>query len=123
VIAVRYLLLLNTTEEEPPQPGSPRARELYEAYRAANEPMAAAGVLQECNPLAALASTTTIRVRDGQTLLTDGPAAEIKEHLGGFAIIECTDFDEAVKWAATMPAAADASVEVRPIVDDRNQPG
>jgi hypothetical protein len=48
--------------------------------------------------------------------LSDGPAAEIKEHLGGYAIVECADLDEALRWAATIPAAEHASVEVRPIV-------
>jgi hypothetical protein len=57
-----------------------------------------------------------VRVRDGETILTDGPSAEIKEQLGGYTIVECADLDEALKWAAVMPAARDASVEVRPIV-------
>ena len=48
---------------------------------------------------------------------SDGPAAEIKEHLGGYAIVDCADLDEALRWAATVPSATDASVIVRPIVD------
>ena len=52
----------------------------------------------------------------GETIITDGPSAEIKEQLGGYTIIECADLDEALKWAAIIPAARDASVEVRPIV-------
>jgi hypothetical protein len=57
-----------------------------------------------------------VRVRRGETLLTDGPAAEIKEQLGGYAIVDCADLDEALRHAATIPAAAEASVEVRAIV-------
>ena len=114
---MRYLFLLNTTEDQLPEPGSPAAAEMFEAYRAANEAMTRAGVLVECAPLQPVSSSTTVRVRDGATLITDGPAAEIKEHLGGYAIVECADLDEALTWAATMPAAAAASVEVRPIVD------
>jgi hypothetical protein len=114
---MRYLFLLNRTEADLPSPGTPEAVELFEAYRVANEAMARAGVLIDCAPLPALSSSTTVRVRDGETLVTDGPAAEIKEHLGGYAIVRCADLDEALRWAATMPAAEAASVEVRPILD------
>ena len=79
--------------------------------------MAQAGVLIECRPLRAWSSATTVRVRDGETLLTDGPAAEIKEQFGGYTLIECTDLDEALKWAATIPTASDGSVEVRPVIE------
>jgi hypothetical protein len=116
---VRYLFLLNRLEDRLPEPGSPEAEELAEGYRVANAAMARAGVLRDCAPLPPRSSSTTVRVRDGETLVTDGPAAEIKEHLGGYAIVECADLDEALTWAATMPAAAAASVEVRPIVDVR----
>ena len=62
-------------------------------------------------------TATTGSVRDGETLLTDGPAAEIKEHFGGYTIVECADLDEALRWAARMPAATGGSVEVRPLVE------
>ena len=65
---------------------------------------------------AAPAAATTVRVRDGETLLTDGPAAEIKEHFGGYTLAECADLDEALKWAATLPVAQVGKVEVRPVV-------
>jgi hypothetical protein len=58
-------------------------------------------------------------VRDGQTLLTDGPAAELKEQVGGYTLMECADLDEAIKWAASLPAAAAASVEIRPVLAPR----
>jgi hypothetical protein len=58
-----------------------------------------------------------VRVRDRQPLLTDGPAAELREQVGGYAIIDCPDLDDALKWAVAMPAARDCSVEVRAIVD------
>lgn len=114
---MRYLFLLNTTEDQLPEPGTPAAAQLFEAYRAANEAMARAGALIDCAPLQPVSSSTTVRVRDGETLITDGPAAEIKEHLGGYTIVDCADLDEALKWAATIPAATSASVEVRPIID------
>jgi hypothetical protein len=113
---MRYLLLLNRTQDELPEPGTPEAAAVFGAYKEANEAMARAGVLRECAPLQGPSAATTVRVREGQTLITDGPAAEIKELLGGFAIIECADLDEALRWAARIPAAKEASVEVRPIV-------
>ncbi len=64
-----------------------------------------------------IATATTVRVRDGQTLTTDGPFAETKEALGGFYIVEAADLDAAIAYAALIPGAANGSVEVRPIVD------
>lgn len=60
-------------------------------------------------------TATTVRVRDGKTMLTDGPFAETKEHLGGFYIVEAQDLDEAVEWATKIPDVVRGSIEVRPI--------
>ncbi|MFL6075884.1 MAG: YciI family protein [Mycobacteriales bacterium] len=111
---MKYLLLLHG--EPLPEPGTPEAAELFARYRAATAAMAEAGVLLATGPLQPVEATTTLRVRDGEVLLTDGPAAEIKEQFGGFTLIECADLDEALKWAATIPAAADGCVEIRPVV-------
>jgi hypothetical protein len=113
---MKYLLLLNRTTDALPEPGTPELGRLMQEYGAAMEAMAQAGVLVDCAALGARSSTTTVRVRDGETLITDGPSAEIKEQLGGYSIIECTDLDEALAWAARSPAARDASVEIRPVV-------
>jgi hypothetical protein len=61
-------------------------------------------------------SATTLRIRDGETLLTDGPYAELKEQLGGYYLLECADLDEALRWARTIPAARYGTVEVRPLL-------
>jgi hypothetical protein len=113
---MRYLFLLHSAAESLPALGTPEYDEMYAAYTAATGAMAEAGVLVDCAPLQPAAAATTVRVRDGRTLLTDGPAAEIKEQLGGYAVLDCADLDEALRWAATFPAAEAASVEVRPIV-------
>ena len=63
-----------------------------------------------------ITSATTVRVRDGKTLTTDGPFAETREHLGGFYLIDAKDLDDAIQWAAKIPTAASGSVEVRPVV-------
>jgi hypothetical protein len=111
---MKYLILLYG--EELPGPDTAEARVLMERWGAARQAMAEAGVLIDCAPLQPPAASTTVRVRGGETLLTDGPAAEIKEQFGGFTLIECPDLDDALKWAARLPTAQDGSVEVRPVI-------
>jgi hypothetical protein len=113
---MKYLFLLYGPDRPFPQPGTGEFREMLEAWTTATEAMAKAGVLIDCAPLQPGSASTTVQVRDGQTLLTDGPTAEIKEHFGGYTLVECTDLDEALKWAATLPAASDRGVEVRPVM-------
>ncbi len=62
-------------------------------------------------------TATTVRVRDGETLVTDGPFAETKEQLGGYYVLECADLDEAIAWAAKIPGALTGTIEVRPVMD------
>jgi hypothetical protein len=62
-------------------------------------------------------AATTVRVRDGETLTTDGPFAETKEQLGGFYLLDCPDLDDAIKWAARIPGARTGSVEIRPVME------
>jgi hypothetical protein len=62
-------------------------------------------------------AATTVRVRDGETLTTDGPFAETKEQLGGYYIVDCASLDEAIEFAARIPAAERGAVEVRPLVE------
>ena len=113
---MKYMLLLNRTSDALPEPGTPELERINQEYGTVVAAMAQAGVLIDCAPLGARSSTTTVRVRDGETIITDGPSAEIKEQLGGYTILECADLDEALKWAASIPAARYASVEVRPAV-------
>ena len=96
--------------------GEDEARQLFTAWDSATSEMAEAGVLIDCGPLQPPSAATTVTVRDGEMLLTDGPAAEIKEQFGGFTLVECADLDEALKWAARVPTASDGRVEVRPVV-------
>jgi hypothetical protein len=66
--------------------------------------------------LGGTAAATTVRVRDGKTLVTDGPFAEAKEVMGGFYILDCKDLDEALEYAARIPDAKSSGVEVRPVM-------
>ena len=56
-----------------------------------------------------------MRVREGRTLITDGPFAETHEQLGGYYVLDCQDLDEAIRWAAKIPSAKDGSIEIRPL--------
>ncbi|TMC08615.1 MAG: YciI family protein [Chloroflexi bacterium] len=112
---MKYMLLLNRTQDSLPEAGSREAAELNAAYAEVTTAMAEARVLVDCGPLQPESATTTVRVRNGETLVTDGPSAEIKELLGGYTIVDCADLDEALRWAARIPAAREASVVVRPV--------
>ncbi len=112
---MKYMFLLYA-DKPLDELGADEARQLFEAWNSATTQMAEAGVLIGCGPLQPPSAATTVRVRDGEMLLTDGPAAEIKEHFGGFTLVECADLDEALKWAALVPTASDGRVEVRPVV-------
>ena len=90
----------------------------YAAYGALARDAEAAGVMAGGNELGPTRDATTVRVRNDETLVTDGPYAEVKEALGGFFIFECSSIDEAVDWAARIPAAEHGAVEVRPVYVD-----
>lgn len=113
---MKYLLMLHAPDGPPLDRSGTAYQETFAAYAAANAAMAGAGVLLDCAPLQPVSASTTVRVRDGRTIVTDGPAAEIKEQVGGYTLLECDDLDEALKWAATIPAASTGWVEVRPVI-------
>jgi hypothetical protein len=84
-------------------------------YAAFMKDAADQGVLLGGERLRRTSDATTVRVRNGETLTTDGPFAESKEQLAGYFIVECKDLDEAIAVASRIPGAKDGSVEVRPI--------
>jgi hypothetical protein len=111
---MRYALLIYI---EPPttEPTAEENAQVMEAYNAFTKDAADAGVMRGGEALEDAKEARTVRVRDGQTLVTDGPFAETKEEFGGFYVVEAPDFDEAIKWAAKIPGAKRGSIEVRPI--------
>ena len=90
----------------------------YERYRALGREAEEAGVLAGGNELASTRDATTVRVRSDDTLVTDGPYAEVKEALGGFYVFDCESMDEALEWAAKIPSAEHGAIEVRPVYVD-----
>ena len=112
---MKYLLLLKRTVDGMPDPGTPEAVAMATSYGAVMAEMGNAGALVDTGPLHATSAATVVRIRNGERLLTDVPAAELKEYLGGYTVIDVDDLDAAVDWAAKLPAATDASVEIRPV--------
>jgi len=87
----------------------------YEQYGEFSRAADAAGVLVGGNELGSTSSATTVRVRHDERLVSDGPYAEVKEALGGYFILDCPTIDDAVEWAARIPAATYGAIEVRPV--------
>jgi len=83
--------------------------------------LSGAGVTVGGNELDAVTTATTVRVRNDETLVTDGPFVEAKESLGGYYVFECESIDEACTWAAKIPAARHGAVEVRPVSLDEGE--
>ena len=112
---MEYLLLANEAPEDFARREDPERAQAYWAgwtgYLAA---LAEAGVLRGAGGLHPPTTATTLRLRDGQRLLQDGPFADTKEQLGGYFVLELPDLDAALSWAARCPSAVTGSVEVRP---------
>ncbi len=113
---MQYLVLIYTEEPtEAPDPAQIGA--VMEEYNAYSQMLRDRGAFVSGEALQPTATATTVRVRDGQTITTDGPFAETKEALGGFYLIEAKDLDEALALGGACPGAKWGSIEVRPIVD------
>jgi|ERR1044072_910050 hypothetical protein len=81
-----------------------------------------AGQYLDASPLHPVTTATSVRVRDGRRVVTDGPFAETREHLGGYYVIEAKDLDEAISIAARVPPAAFGTVEIRPVMEIEGLP-
>jgi hypothetical protein len=115
---VNYLLLLydenSANASAPPPPDDEMAR-VMAAYDAFTKECIERGVYVAGDALQNVGTATTVRVRDGQTITTDGPFAETKEALGGYYLLKCRDLDEALELAAECPGSWFGTVEVRPV--------
>jgi len=113
---MRYLLLI---AEEPPsgQPSEADLAESMKGYNAFGNWLDERGWIRGGEALQDVATATTVSVRDGQRIVTDGPYAETKEHLGGFYLIDVPSLDDAIEAASRIPGAKTGRVEVRPIME------
>jgi hypothetical protein len=90
---------------------------IFAAHGKFGEDTRNAGVFVGGEGLQPTSTATTVRVRDGERLLTDGPYAETKEQVGGYYVLDCKDLDDALNWASQIPEAKSGAIEVRPIMD------
>ena len=112
---MQYLLLIYSNEAAAPPPDSPQVAAGSKEYAEFTNAIRESKNLLGGNRLRSTADATSVRVRDGKTLLTDGPFAETAEQLGGYYLIEAPNLDEALGLAARVPGAKWGTVEVRPI--------
>ena len=109
---MKYMLLMYANELE--GPNTPEEQQASQAeWAALLRDAQAAGVLESTGGLPS-GTTTTVRVREGKSLITDGPFAETHEQLGGYFLLNCENLDEAIMWAEKVPFASYGSVEIRP---------
>jgi hypothetical protein len=111
---MQYALLIYS---EPPQsePSPEQMKQVTDAYNVFTKALVDGGAMRGGEALQDGKTATTVRNRDGKTLVTDGPFAETKEEFGGYYIVEAASLDEALKWAAQCPGANWGSIEVRPV--------
>lgn len=118
---VQYLILATETDDDFAAREDPERVATYwsgwEAYLAA---LAESGVMTGAGGLQPPAAATTVRLRDGQRVVHDGPYADTKEQLGGYFVIDVPDLDAALEWAARCPSAATGGAEVRPLLPPRS---
>jgi hypothetical protein len=113
---MQFMLLIYSEPDSHPSSEQER-RGLYAEYAALNEDLRNGGKHLGADQLQPVSTATTVRVRDGKALVTDGPFAETKEELGGYYLIEADNLDEAIAIAARIPSARYGSIEVRPVVE------
>ena len=113
---MQYMLLIYSPPTDwstvPPE----QMKAVMEAYGTFSMELQASGKMVAGDALQDISTATSIRVRDGETLTTDGPFAETKEILGGYYLIDVDTLDEALEWGAKIPGATFGTIEVRPLV-------
>jgi hypothetical protein len=113
---MNYMLLIYDDEKLWGSMSDSERGEIFGEYGAFTQELQAKGAFVAGDPLQPTSTATTVRVRDGEQLTTDGPFAETKEQLGGYYIVDVESLDEALAWAAKIPSARLGTIEVRPIM-------
>ncbi len=113
---MQYLLLIYEDEKEVQGREEKTRTQILDEYRAFTASVREAGQLVAADALQSTTTATSVRVRDGKAITTDGPFAETKEQLGGFYLVEADDLDQAISIAARIPSARFGTIEVRPIM-------
>jgi hypothetical protein len=113
---MQYMLLIHSDQTLWQDLDEAEAGAIVEAYGAVTQEMHEAGVFVAGDQLQPTSAATTVRERNGERLITDGPFAETKEQLGGYYLIDAESLDEAIEWAAKLPTVRHGSIEIRPVV-------
>jgi hypothetical protein len=114
---MKYLLSFIVEERAMENASPEQMQESLERWAAFDDEAVARGAMIACEPLETGSVATTLRIREnGDRIVTDGPFAESKEQLGGFALLDCENLDEALEWARKVPMQ-EGSIEVRPVMD------
>ena len=114
---MRYILLIYDREADLAKLPEAKMKEIMGEYRAFTREIRGTGQYRAGDQLKPVETATTVRIRDGKTVTTDGPFAETREQLGGYYVVEAKDLDEAISLARRIPSAKMGSIEVRPIVE------
>jgi hypothetical protein len=113
---MQYMLLIYNSPSSWDSLTEAEQGEIFGAYGTFTEELQSSGKMVAGDALQPIATATSIRIREGETLTTDGPFAETKEVLGGYYLIDVATLDEALEWGAKIPGATYGTIEVRPIV-------
>ncbi len=113
---MEYMLLIYNSEADAKKMSAAEQGQVYQEYMTFTEDLSKSGKNKGGNALDGTSTATTVRVRNGKTVVTDGPFAETKEQLGGYYLVEAKDLDEAISIAARIPGSKYGSIEVRPIM-------
>lgn len=114
---MRYMLLIYGDESAWASATEEDRNRMVGEYMTFSEAIASEGIMRGGDALQPVSTATTVRVRDGEALVTDGPFAETREQLGGFYMLDCDTLDQAIEAARRVPGARAGSVEVRPIME------
>ncbi len=114
---MHYALLIYASEQDWATQSEEESQAVNQEYMAFTKDIIDRGLMKGGEALQPTSTATTVRVRNGETLTTDGPFAETKDQLGGFYLVDCKDLDEAIEVAAGIPDARRGSIEVRPIME------
>ncbi|THD65517.1 MAG: YciI family protein [Bradyrhizobium sp.] len=112
---MQYLLMIYQNEAEYAKMDPAKGQKMFEEYGVFTQSIIQSGNFKAGDRLQPVSTATTVRVRDGKTLTTDGPFAETREQLGGYYLVEAKDLNAALAIAARIPGAKTGSIEVRPI--------
>jgi len=114
---VKYMLLLTSNPADEPAPGSDEFGPYMGEWAAYSQALVEAGAMVTGEALQGAETASTVQVRDGKRIVTDGPFIESKEVIGGYYVIDVANLDEALDWAAKIPNAHFGTIEVRPVME------